>query len=395
MSSRPLRVCLVSPVPPPYGGIGHWTQMILRHAHRQHELSIHLVDVAPRWRAIDDLTVWKRVVVGGATMIWHVGLVIWQLVRGCRVVHINTPGSLSVHRDLAIIAVARLFRVPVVYHIRFGRVPQIATERTPKWRLMAKAMSRAHTVVAIDQATEQAIRQHLPTVRVIRIPNCIDSTTLPHRHRLRSGAHTVLYLGWVIPTKGIAELMEAWGGLRSDGWRLQIAGPGDGAYQRKLAEKFGAEGIEFLGEQPHAQALQLMADADVFVLPSYTEGFPNVIAESMALGLPIVATGVGAIPEMLAEGRGIVIPPREVEPLREALARAMASAALRGELGTAAQAYCLVNYALPVVFDRLVELWRAATVGSKLSSQRRTPSSGTIGTQQNKAACRKMRNGMG
>ena len=63
----------------------------------------------------------------------------------------------------------------------------------------------------------------------------------------------------------------------------------------------------------------LLSASDVFVLPSYTEGFPNVIIEAMAMGKPIIATSVGAIPEMLDEGCGVVVPPKDADSLQKAL----------------------------------------------------------------------------
>lgn len=84
-----------------------------------------------------------------------------------------------------------------------------------------------------------------------------------------------------------------------------------------------------------------MLKCTVFVLPTYTEGFPNVVLESMACGCPIVATSVGAIPEMLDGGAGIVIEPRNVEQLRDAVAWVLENPERAAEMGAQAAGECM------------------------------------------------------
>jgi glycosyltransferase involved in cell wall biosynthesis len=136
----------------------------------------------------------------------------------------------------------------------------------------------------------------------------------------------VLYLGHMVPTKGMKESMEAWQQLRPQGWRLRLAGQGSAAYQKELPGIVGPDaGVEFLGDLPPEMAWRCMQAADLFVLPTYTEGFPNVILEAMAAGKAIISTRVGAIPEMLAvdenESCGLVIAPRDAGALVAALRR--------------------------------------------------------------------------
>ena len=82
------------------------------------------------------------------------------------------------------------------------------------------------------------------------------------------------------------------------------------------------------GPRPNAEVATYLAAADLFVLPSYSEGMPTVLVEAGAVGLPIVATTVGGIPELLAGGdRGVLVPPRDVAGLVEGIQRALADPA--------------------------------------------------------------------
>lgn len=354
---RALEICLVAPLPPPYGGIAHWAQMLLRYAESRPDVRFHVVDIAPRWRTIHDLAVWKRVVGGGVQLLRDVTRFTWTLVRRRpHVVHLTTSGQLALVRDIVFGAIARLFRVPVTYHLRFGRVPEIAAAGTREWRLLRRAMAEATWVIPIDSATEAAIRAHAPDVPVERIPNCIDPSELPPPPPARPSPRTAMYLGWVVPTKGISELADAWARLAPAGWRLVAAGPCEPGYREELTQR-GVPGLELPGELLHDEAMRQLAAADVFVLPSYTEGFPNVVLEAMALGKAIVATSVGAIPEMLAGGAGITVEPRDVEALTTALGQVIDDDKLREELGGRARERVLSEYSIRAVFARYSGIW--------------------------------------
>ncbi len=353
-----IKILLVSPIPPPYGGIAHWSQMICNYSATRSDVDISNVDTAVRWRAEDDWVIWKRVVFGGLQLVRDVFRFIRQLRFHPHVVHLNTSGQLSIIRDLVIIRIAHGYRIPVTLHIRFGRIPEIAVANTTEWKLMSKAICMADTVIAIDASTEEAIRTHLPNAKVTRVPNCVNTNALPESFANSSGQRTLMFLGSVIPTKGIEELVQAWVQLNHLNWKLIIVGPGSQEYQNQLIARYIPEDLEFTGKKEHDEALKMMAACDLFVLPSYTEGFPNVIAESMALGKPIIATRVGAIPEMLPEGHGELIEPQNVDELKSALQRLMADDVLRDQLGSQARKRVLREYSLDAVFERYMGIWK-------------------------------------
>jgi glycosyltransferase involved in cell wall biosynthesis len=223
---------------------------------------------------------------------------------------------------------------------------------------MRAAIAMADTVVPIDSATERALRAHAPATQVARVPNCMDFTALPVTSVPDDGDRVLMFLGWLTPAKGLAELLEAWNRVRPSGWRLVVAGPGSEAYRRELLDTYRPAAVEFVGELTHESALRALASAAAFVLPSHTEGFPNSVLEAMALGRAIVATDVGAIPEMLADGCGIVVPPRDVDQLTAALQRVLGDAELRSEMGKRARRRAVTVYAIGPVFEQYLTIWR-------------------------------------
>jgi len=158
------------------------------------------------------------------------------------------------------------------------------------------------------------------------------------------------------------ELMEAWRELRPQGWSLRLVGLGSADYRRHLQTIVGpAADVQFVGDVPPEQAWREMQEASVFVLPSYTEGFPNSVLEAMAAGKAVVATRVGAIPEMLdvdlPEPCGIVSAPRDAQRLAAGLRRVMEDPGLRAKLGGKARLKAEREYDSGRVYERLVRIW--------------------------------------
>ena len=323
------------------------------------DIELLQVDSAPRWRSIYTYAVWKRVIGGSLQLLRDYVRFIIILFKRPDLVHLTTSGNLAVIRDLVISMLAWLCHIPIVYHLRFGRVPDIAGSNSMEWQIMKWVMRMANVTIAITPFTYQTINEYLPQIRVEYVPNPIDFTELPISWARKETNKRVLFLGWVIPAKGIEELVNVWTQLDLEDWTLQIVGPGDNIYKQHLIEKYNPRNLYFIGELGHQQAMELMSQCDIFVLPSYTEGFPNVILEAMALGKAIVATRVGAISDMLAGECGILVEPKNVEDLRLALLQLVYDESFRLQLGRQAYAKAREKYSIDIVFARYIEIWQS------------------------------------
>jgi len=128
----------------------------------------------------------------------------------------------------------------------------------------------------------------------------------------------VLYVGRLDPIKGVDILIRAFKELPGE---VELLIVGDGPERKKLEALVSvANNVSILGSIPHEDVMNLMDNALFLVLPSYSEGFPNVVLESMARGLPVIATNVGGLPALVEDGKtGLLVPPGDVERLREAM----------------------------------------------------------------------------
>ena len=150
----------------------------------------------------------------------------------------------------------------------------------------------------------------------------------------------ILFAGRLSPEKGILELVEA-----ASGMNLVVAG--DGPLREQVP---GA-----LGFVPHHALGALYERASVVACPSHREGFGVVCAEAMAYGRPVVAGAVGGLLDLVVDGEtGLLVPPRDVSALREALERLLGDEELRRRLGAAARERIKERFAWPAVTDATI-----------------------------------------
>lgn len=283
------------------------------------------------------------------------------------VVHICTSASFSLIKDIILLRYARKRGVKSALHLHFGRVPQLIEQKNWEWRLMKKAISLATVVVTMDMKSYGVLNElcynnieYCPNPLSMDIINQIEKekaniTRIPNK---------LLFIGHVVPTKGVYELVEACKSF--DGVELDIIGKVEESVKKDLLNKAikdnSTSWIHFLGEIPHSRVIRHLLSSSMFVFPSYTEGFPNVILEAMACGTPIVASSVGAIPEMLdvnnTDKYGICVEPKDVPALVDGVNKMLSDKEYALQCGINARSRVNELYAIPVVWNRLVEIWR-------------------------------------
>jgi len=195
-----------------------------------------------------------------------------------------------------------------------------------------------------------------------RVAVATPGTDKPARVTPRAEARALqlLAVGTVTPRKGHLLLIEALASLRAFDWRLICIGslerdaPTVAALRKAIAAHGLDDRIVLAGEQPSALLEVAYRKADLFVLPSYHEGYGMAYAEALAHGLPIIATTAGAIPDTVPPNACLLVPPGDVIALRTALQRALTDADLRARLaaGAAQAAAALPDW--PAAVDRWV-----------------------------------------
>jgi starch synthase len=229
------------------------------------------------------------------------------------------------------------------------------------------------------EAERVGSRYGVPPEKLARIPNPIDVSVWRPRDRrtaraelgIESDARVVAWHGRIaIDHKGLDVLLDAWGELnrsQMSDLRLVLIGAGQDSAQldRIIAEK-GLAGVMRLDRVVHDPVVlsRHLSAADVYVFPSRHEGFPVAPIEAMACGLPVVATDVAGVREILGIGQtaaGMVVPRLDPPALAAGLARLLEDDALRRSLGERARERAQGNFSLEVIGARLRELLFGAT----------------------------------
>lgn len=238
-----------------------------------------------------------------------------------------------------------------------------------------RAIRHAAAVVVVSEAgREQVQAAGVTPARVRLVPNGIDvdavraeagtaRAALRAEWGLADGDLALLTLGRLSPEKGQRVLLEALALVpASAAARVRLLVVGDGAERaalETLAQTTSTDGrVRFLGwrTDPH----RCLGAADLFVLPSLREGLPLALLEAMAVGLPIVATAVGGVPEALDHGEaGLLVPPGDATALAVALRTLGTDAAQRRRMGQAAESRARTAYGAAAQAAALLAVYRS------------------------------------
>jgi teichuronic acid biosynthesis glycosyltransferase TuaC len=242
----------------------------------------------------------------------------------------------------ACVALGALLGIPVVVKCHGSDLNRVPDDALAGFQIR-RLLKRAGAVVVVSRnLMERARALGIAEARLRVVYNGIDrdrfqpSDQIAARRRLGlpEDGQLVLYLGHLAEHKGVLDLVEAARTLRSRRPRATVLFVGDGPLSARLRGLSGV-GRELAGTiqvhptVPHADVPSWMAAADIFCLPSWGEGMPNVVREAHACGRPVVATRVGGIPEAVHSPQlGWLVPPRDPASLAQALVEHLGTPAL-------------------------------------------------------------------
>lgn len=322
---NPIKILFVAPLPPPFGGIANWSRLLFSYLEREkkNEVYFSYVDSSPKKWVTKESGLLKRSFDGGRSLLGLLKNLKRKLhSESFDLIHLTTSGSLGMVRDLFVMRLAKKKNVKVIYHIHFGRIPEILKKEGLEAIILKHNLKRADKVIVIDKATERSLEREYRE-KTFYIPNGIELSELPKPVEKRK--NIVTFVGWVIKEKGVFELISAWRRLDSNlkkDWMLRVIGPYTEDFLEDLNVKNEAD-IEFTGRLSHEDTLHKINEGKVFVLPSYSEGFPYSVLEAMALCQTIIATDVGDMKEMLSPDCAHIIEPRSEDEVFLALSKAL------------------------------------------------------------------------
>lgn len=279
-------------------------------------------------------------------------------------VHINLASEGSTHRKLVIAATARMLKVPYVVHLHGGDYKEYwKGDDSRLSRAIRTMFVNAARIVVLGDVWRRFVAGRVPEVadRIRVIPNAAPQPKLKHV----GGGDTahILFLGRLYDLKGTPQLGEALRLMKDvPGWRATLAGDGGVAAARAKAREWGMEQlVDIPGWVDSQRVGELIASADILVLPSLVENLPLSIIEGMASGLAVVATPVGAVEDIVIDGEtGLLVPPGNVPDLAAALTRLVNDRPLRERMGAAGLLVHRERLDLGPYALAMADLWRQA-----------------------------------
>jgi glycosyltransferase involved in cell wall biosynthesis len=282
------------------------------------------------------------------------------LARGrVALVHAQVASYGSFWRKSFLLALARAFGVPTVFHLHGAEFAKFAAGASP-WvqRWIDHSLRSSTRVLALSDAWRDTLLQRVPELgeRLRVLPNPV---AWPAQPAPPGQAGRVLFLGRAERRKGVFDLLQAVQSLRTQGVpvALHIGGDGDLEAVRQAGSSLG-DALRLLGWVRGPEKTLALAEAEVFVLPSHDEGLPMALLEAMACGKAIVSTPVGGIPQALRnEQDGLLVPPGDPQALAAALGRLLQDPSLRSRLGASARERVRQLYATGTVMAQLEGLY--------------------------------------
>ena len=350
-----MRILLVSPLPPPMGGIATLTERMIDKMPSS-EIQINCVNVAHRVDNADDKIKRYNKLDSIAILLRAVISVFFDcLARKCDIIHINSSSGDGTLRDYMIQKIAKSFKIPVVLHYHCNledatRNSKIAT------KFLNKSLDLANKILVLNTSSLKTVNDK--GYEAVIVPNGVPASTVVNKHHINRVIGKVVFTGRVSKAKGCLELYAC--AKENSQIDFRLAGLIDEEIEVKMRS---LSNIELLGPLHHNEIINLLDEADVFMFPTYSEGFSVSLLEAMSRGVPCVATQVGANLDMIENKGGIIVEPQNAEALLVAL-KEMSSPDARQKMSKWNLTKVRDSYTEEIMYNTLMTIYEEIIYGA-------------------------------
>jgi glycosyltransferase involved in cell wall biosynthesis len=255
------------------------------------------------------------------------------------VVHLNLAEPGSVYRKGALLLAAKLVGARALLHLHATQIVAEQQAMPPVRRFLLRLMFRSadRVVVGDDRWSHWVTNTLGVTPRAVTVlRNGLSDATISRVARRDNEPFRLMFLGTLLQREGIADLLHALAATPGPPVALTVSGGGPVETYRQVANSLGiGDRVHFTGWTPQAEARDLLAASDALVLPAYDEGPPLVVLEAMAIGVPVICTPVGTIPEIFEDRRtALFVLPGNRRALSAAIATLRDDPALQASLSS-------------------------------------------------------------
>jgi glycosyltransferase involved in cell wall biosynthesis len=240
-------------------------------------------------------------------------------------------GSWGFPDAVAASVVGRLTATPVLMKVHGTDVNDYLDVPSKRWQIMSAVRHSRAVMCASAALGDRLVKEGAAQQRVHAIYNGVDSSRFFPARNLQvratlgipTDAQMLLFIGNLKPAKGCVDLLDAFIAAAGRHTGLYLVVIGDGAARHTMKQRAAQAGlaarVHLVGKVEHDELPHWFAACDLFCLPSHNEGVPNVVLEAMACGVPVLATHVGGIPEVVPDFAGVLVPAQDGPALVAAL----------------------------------------------------------------------------
>ena len=261
-----------------------------------------------------------------------------EVIKPADIAHIHLSSYMSFYRKLIIFWLVKTRNIKTVVHLH-GSMFREFYEDGKKFqkKLITWMFDNADAIIVLSESWSQFISEISNNRNIHIVYNGIDAGKFKNISATDKNKITISFLGRLGKRKGTYDLLEAFAQLNKEipNTELMLAGDGDiEKIQTLIDKKELHKQVHVLGWITGTQKLNVLANTDIYALPSYNEGLPVSILEAMASELPIISTPIGGIPEAIIEGRnGFLVQPGDIDTLCLRLSELCRNQQLRHKMG--------------------------------------------------------------
>jgi glycosyltransferase involved in cell wall biosynthesis len=255
--------------------------------------------------------------------------------------HVQMAAHGSCWRKSVFLLLAQLFSVPTLLHLHGSEFRDFYEKECGpvRRRFIRYVLEHASTVIVLSDRLHAYVATTAPGAPLVTIHSFVNLKRLSEAERVcvPRSSNTILFIGLIGRRKGIYDLVRALPEVIKavPEARLVAAGTGEIDAVRRCARESGVDDRVLLpGWVSGFDKLRLLEEAALYVLPSHNEGVPLSILEAMTVGLPVIATPVGGIPDVLRDGEdGYLVPPGSLSELSRRIIELLSDRGLRERMG--------------------------------------------------------------
>lgn len=276
-------------------------------------------------------------------------------------VYIHTASHNSFYRKSIFLLISMVLKKRVILHIHPAYfLVFLANFRGFKKLFFFSLLNRVHTFIVLTAGIKRDLQAIFPRKSIHVLSNPVALERMTNRHGIMRRKDRLLYLGWYNRLKGVYDLVDAAGMLVERGYNFQLDfyGTKETAELRDYVKSKRLEQVASVnGWADDEEKLKALYGSALLILPSHTEGIPNVILEAMATKTPIVSTHVGGLKEILVDGLNAVIAePGNPVDLSRKIAYMLDNEEDRTKLAECAYREIKAKYDLPVIKEKFEQI---------------------------------------